>query len=367
MKCYNNAFILNNTCPISPCTFSGPRCVTNNGQIIEDTFTDYYVECVDGVVSYPLPVGPGVRCYNGEGVVAPDSPPSPDGDDSCSFQGIRCLNTNGIFTNDGCQEWYRTCTDGVLSAPTYTGSGNLCRDGTLSPCYCCQCFDVIHRCSFSGIHCVTQYEFTVTSYASNYYIECINGLTTHPIKTPNNMKCMDNSIVYATVCDYVIPDTVCGFCNKRCVADNNTIVYDTCTDRYATCNNTVPSYTVVPPGYNCLNGEIVESQFCNPSATVTPLPTIVPTPTAPPTPTPTPTPTIPPTPTPTPTPTPCINCPTGPTGPAGPQGPAGVMGPQGPQGPTGAPGVTGLMGERGVTGAAGPDGADGVGAQEMAL
>ena len=367
LKCYNNAFILNNTCPVSPCTFTGAKCVTNNGQIIEDTFTDYYVECVDGVVSYPLPVGPGVRCYNGEGVIAPDSPPSPDGDDSCAFQGIRCLNTNGIFTNDGCQEWYRTCSDGVLSAPIYTGTGTLCRDGELSPCYCCQCFDVIHRCSFNGIRCVTQYEFSVTNYASNYYIECVNGLTTYPIKTPDNMKCMDNAIVYNTVCDYVIPDTVCGFCNKRCVAPDNSIVYNACTDRYATCNNTVPAYTGVPAGYNCLNGEIVESQFCSPTTTATP--TVPPTPTLAPTATPTvpptATPTVPPTttptvpPTPTPTASPCIDCPAGATGATGPQGPAGETGATGPQGPTGRPGAEGPAGPMGVTGPTGRDGEDG--------
>ena len=126
-KCYNNALILNSTCPVAPCTFTTPQCVTNNGQIIQNTLTDYYVECVDGVISYPLPVGPGVRCFNGQGVPAPDDPPAPDGDDSCSFQGIRCLDVNGIFTDEGCQEWYRTCENGILSAPTYTGSGQLCR------------------------------------------------------------------------------------------------------------------------------------------------------------------------------------------------------------------------------------------------
>ena len=119
-KCYNNALILNSTCPVAPCTFTTPQCVTNNGQIIQNTLTDYYVECVDGVISYPLPVGPGVRCFNGQGVPAPDDPPAPDGDDSCSFQGIRCLDVNGIFTDEsvngasahGC---YKTvCLDFVI-------------------------------------------------------------------------------------------------------------------------------------------------------------------------------------------------------------------------------------------------------------
>lgn len=277
----------------------------------------------------------------------------PDGDDSCAFQGIRCLNTNGIFTNDGCQEWYRTCSDGMLSAPIYTGTGTLCRDGELSPCYCCQCFDVIHRCSFNGIRCVTQYEFSVTNYASNYYIECVNGLTTYPIKTPDNMKCHGQRLVYNTVCDYVIPDTVCGFCNKRCVAPDNSIVYNACTDRYATCNNTVPAYTVVPAGYNCLNGEIVESQFCSPTTTATPTATPTPTlaPTATPTVPPTATPTVPPTP--TPTASPCIDCPAGATGATGPQGPAGETGATGPQGPTGMPGAEGPAGPKGRDGSRG--------------
>ena len=96
-KCFNDGFILNTTCPMNLCNFSGPKCVTNNGQIIENTYTDYYVTCNDGVISYPLPVGPGLRCYNGEGVVAPEEPPSPDGDDSCNFLGIRCIDTFGIF------------------------------------------------------------------------------------------------------------------------------------------------------------------------------------------------------------------------------------------------------------------------------
>lgn len=115
------------------CNFSGPKCVTNNGQIIENTYTDYYVTCNDGVISYPLPVGPGLRCYNGEGVVAPEEPPSPDGDDSCNFLGIRCIDTFGIFTKESCQEYYKTCTNGVLSNPIYAGSGYLCKAENCRP------------------------------------------------------------------------------------------------------------------------------------------------------------------------------------------------------------------------------------------
>ena len=35
-----------------------------------DTYTDYYALCVDGILSYPYSVGPGVQCYNGEPVAS---------------------------------------------------------------------------------------------------------------------------------------------------------------------------------------------------------------------------------------------------------------------------------------------------------
>ena len=334
------------------CNFQGPRCVTNNGQIVEDTFTDYYVNCIDGYISYPLPVGPGIRCFNGQGVVSPDSPPAPDGDDRCDFFGIRCINTFGIFTKDTCQEYYKTCTNGVLSNPIYVGTGYLCKDEELSPCYCCNCFDPIAACSFSGLKCVTEYEFTVQNYASNYYVECINGLTTFPIRAPDDKKCKDGNLVRATTCDYVVPDTICNFCNRRCVDANKNIVYDACTNMYATCNNTVPEYTKVPDGYMCLEGEIVESQFCETVVTV--IPSVTPTPTLAPTPTPTPTPTVPP------TIPPCIDCPPGPRGPTGATGPTGPTGMPGEQGPTGEPGLPGPTGNPGVTGEAGRDGEPGI-------
>ena len=81
LRCYNGAFVDPSVCPAATCSFEGPECVTNNGQIIRDVYTDFYVECVAGPLSYPLPVAPGVRCFNGMGIVAPDSPPAPDGDD----------------------------------------------------------------------------------------------------------------------------------------------------------------------------------------------------------------------------------------------------------------------------------------------
>lgn len=316
-------------------------------------------------------MGPGIRCFNGEGVVAQDSPPAPDGDDSCSFNGIRCIDSNGIFDNDSCQENYKTCINGVLSNPISAGAGNLCRNEEIQPCYCCNCFDPITACSFSGKRCVTQYEFTVNDYASNYYVECKDGLTSLPIRAPDDMRCKQGELVRAINCDYVVPDHICNFCNKRCVDENKNIVYDACTKMYSTCNNTIPDYHSVPAGYMCLEGEIVEEQFCQSTVTVVPsttptptptmLPTNTPTPSTPSTPTPTPsTPTPTSTPIPTVTPTPCIDTLPGPTGPTGPQGPMGPSGAPGEEGPSGAPGPQGPQGPQGPMGAVGVDGAPGV-------
>ena len=217
--------------------------MTNNEQIVNDTFTDYYVECIDGTLTYPLPVAPGVRCYNGMGIIAPNSPPAPDGDDSCTFDGIRCLNVNGVFTNEGCQEWYRTCTNGILSVPTYVGQGNLCLQGTIETCDNCNCFEVIHRCSFNGLQCITEYGYQAQpNEATSYFIMCVNGLTTYPVAAPPFMKCKNGGFVYATSCDVILDDKKCDFCDKRCVDVNQNIVYNQCTDAYATCNNTTPSF-----------------------------------------------------------------------------------------------------------------------------
>ena len=156
--CYNNQLILSSDCPSNACSFTGAACVTNEGQIVTDAYTDYYVTCQGGVLSYPFPVGPGVQCYNGRGV--PDSGlEPPTGDGTCSFDGIRCISPTGIFTEDVCVEQYRRCVDGVLSPVMKVDQGFICNTGEIRSCVNCLCLAPIHRCSFVGIQCVTEFGF----------------------------------------------------------------------------------------------------------------------------------------------------------------------------------------------------------------
>ena len=59
-SCYRNAIVPSTECPSDACSFTGPQCVTVQGQVVRDAHTNYYITCNDGVPSYPHPVGPGI-------------------------------------------------------------------------------------------------------------------------------------------------------------------------------------------------------------------------------------------------------------------------------------------------------------------
>ncbi|KAM7454839.1 hypothetical protein BLSTO_04404, partial [Blastocystis sp. subtype 1] len=327
-SCYRNAIVPSTECPSDACSFTGPQCVTVQGQVVQDAHTNYYITCNDGVPSYPHPVGPGIQCYNGAGVADSGLAP-PEGDGSCAFAGIRCLAPSGVFVDGVCVEQYRRCVDHQLSSVLTVNQGTVCNSGEIRACTNCQCFLPIHRCSFVGIQCVTEFNYATTEFATDYYTECVDGYSTVPVKPPNNYKCKDKGFVLATSCDYILPNTLCSFCNRICVNEDGSRNDYSCTDRYATCSDSLVNVTSVPAGYQCLKGELVLSQFCQltptvaptptptvaptPTPTVAPTPTTAPTPTVAPTPTTAPTPTVAPTPTTAPTPTPTATPTTTPT------------------------------------------------------
>ena len=144
-----------------------------------DTYTDYYALCVDGILSYPYSVGPGVQCYNGEPVAS--SWTQPEQSLTCDFEGIRCLSTDGVFQTGFCLETYRRCVDGLLSAQQTVDQGYICNSGQIKACDNCQCFAPIHRCSFVGIQCVTEFGYVSTEFATDYYQECVNGESMMPM------------------------------------------------------------------------------------------------------------------------------------------------------------------------------------------
>ena len=383
-------------CPTTTCSFTGPVCVTKLNQIVYDTYTDYYALCENGIISYPYPVGPGIQCYNGEAVYS--SGTVPEENYTCDFEGIRCLSTDGVFQSGYCLENYRRCVDGLLSAQQTVDQGYICNSGQIRSCDNCQCRAPIHRCSFVGIQCVTEFGYVTTEFATDYYRECVNGYSTIPSRPPNNYKCKDKGFVLPTTCDYILPNSLCNFCHNICVNEDGTRNDYSCTSYYATCQNNLVNTTLVPAGYQCLRGQLILSDFCSVKPTEPPTtmpPTTMPPTTEPPTTEPPTTeppttqppttqppttqpPTLPPCPTteapttlppcpPTdePTPTPCMTCPRGPTGPrgetgaTGPTGEPGEMGPQGPTGPTGEPGETGPVGPRGPAGLDGIPGMEG--------
>ena len=159
-SCYQGALIDSSDCPSQTCSFDKPACVTNQGQIVTNSYTNSYVTCNEGILSYPFPVGPGVQCYNGNGVISPGQNP-PEGDTSCSFTGIRCVNPEGQFVDHYCVEQYRRCVDGKLSAVLTVDQGMICNSGEIQSCENCQCLAPIHRCSFVGIQCVTEFGFVI--------------------------------------------------------------------------------------------------------------------------------------------------------------------------------------------------------------
>ena len=271
-------------CPTTTCSFTGPVCVTKLNQIVYDTYTDYYALCENGIISYPYPVGPGIQCYNGEAVYS--SGTVPEENYTCDFEGIRCLSTDGVFQSGYCLENYRRCVDGLLSAQQTVDQGYICNSGQIRSCDNCQCRAPIHRCSFVGIQCVTEFGYVTTEFATDYYRECVNGYSTIPSRPPNNYKCKDKGFVLPTTCDYILPNSLCNFCHNICVNEDGTRNDYSCTSYYATCQNNLVNTTLVPAGYQCLRGQLILSDFCSVKPTEPPTtmpPTTMPPTTEPPT------------------------------------------------------------------------------------
>ena len=128
----------------------------------------------------------------------------------------------------------------------------ICNTGEIRSCVNCLCLAPIHRCSFVGIQCVTEFGFIAAEgEATDYYQECLDGYSTIPQRPPQNYKCKDKGFVLATTCDVILPNTQCDFCDLLCVNEDGSRNDYSCTDHYATCADSTVSISPVPEGYQC--------------------------------------------------------------------------------------------------------------------
>ncbi|KAK8809572.1 hypothetical protein WA158_000515 [Blastocystis sp. Blastoise] len=250
-KCYNGEQILASACPHSDdCVGEGIYCVTEDGSIAIDTCTDEFVTCYNGGYSVAQPVAPGTKCYNGELV-----PQTECSGVECNFEGIKCIDNNGVITTTTCTTRYVQCTDGILTIAMPIAEGTRCYNGKQINVADCEC----PECAFTGIKCVNTDGIVVTDECTDKYVMCDNGVLTDPLPVAEGTQCKNGILINAETCS----SAGCDWEGIKCVDSDNMIVTDKCTDRFVQCEygvTTAPVY--VPLGTQCKNGELINSYNC---------------------------------------------------------------------------------------------------------
>ena len=331
------------------------ECQNRNKETVVNACSDFYALCGNGVWSDPMPVSLGTKCYNGGMILASDcsNQPTikptiqptikptiqPTIQPTCSFTGIQCVNAVGIEQTTTCSSFYRTCSQGRLSSILPVPINQKCYNNALVDAGSVPCTPIPYSCNWEGIHCTNAQGNEQSDICSRYYTTCHEGSITTPKLIPNNLYCLNQSIVHVEQC-LVRPDDRCYFCGMVCTESDGEIVLDGCTEYFINCvNGYVTNPFAVTPGKFCYKGQFVLPDECP----VKPTPCIIYQDGAT-----------------GPTGATGVTGPTGPTGPAGgPTGPTGATGATGPTGPTGPTGAQGLIGLTGPTGPTGPTGLTG--------
>ena len=339
-RCLNGMLVPASSCP--NCHFSGFACVDEHGVPLNDVCSSFVQSCNNGFLTDVTEVEAGYRCFNR--TIVPESSCTAQ---TCTWEGMHCVDAAGKWYENDCTSYAITCSDGKTAGIQPITGDARCRNGTQVARSSCACEPVTYECSWSGLRCTDWLGVASTGGCSAYYEVCINHYLSSPIRVPEGYACFEDQLLPNTTC-LVYPNNTCTFCGVICSTADREIVNDRCTDSWINCHRGTASLAhPAPEGFVCYQGQFVSPSAC-PVA-----------------------------------PTPCVSCPQGPTGPTGPTGPQGAQGPQGPpgergvtgpqgpqgaqgpQGPRGRPGLTGLtgpvgpVGERGATGATGATGAKG--------
>lgn len=250
MKCYNGKQIDASKCTGSHCTSDTIICSDANGNQYSDTCAEYYVECDNGQYSSPRPVADGTRCYNGQQVLTSTCPGI-----ECKADIIRCSDVNGIVYDNECTSYYLLCDDGTYSSPRPVANGTYCLNGELVLPFNC----TSNKCDFEGVKCTDAGGIVYDTTCTDYFIECDNGVFTNPMVVPTGTQCLAGNIVLSSTC----PGSSCSYEGIRCSNADGQLQVGVCSAYYIECtqgNQSKPQS--VPEGTRCFNNEIVMQSVC---------------------------------------------------------------------------------------------------------
>ena len=255
-RCFNGEIVHTNSCSSSNCNFEGIRCSNANGDLYPTSCTDYYVECDNGEYGVPRPVADGTKCYNNTIVNASECSSA-----ACDFEGIQCVDANGVVYPNTCTAYYRTCDNGQYSIIRDMASGTRCLMGEVVPVSKC----TGTQCDWEGERCVDAHGVIVVDSCTDYYAECDNGVQTAARPVANGQKCLNGELVNQSVCG----SGDCNYEGIRCTNADGTVYTNTCTSYYVQCDDGVQSAPhTVADGTRCLNGSMVPASQCSSSTCV---------------------------------------------------------------------------------------------------
>ena len=217
-RCYNNEFVLESFCTAPQCSYTGVRCTDAKGVAVSGTCADYYEECQNGVQVGPTAVPSDKKCLNNELVVSTTCTPK-----ECDFSGFICSNADGTLLSDTCTSYFVECVDYKYSTPIAVAEGSRCYNQQIVSAEASQCSSG-GTCSFDGIRCSDSNGKVIANRCTNYYVMCSNGAYTKPQLTADGTKCYNDEQVLTSACDSVecsfsgimCVDTVGSFVMNTC-------------------------------------------------------------------------------------------------------------------------------------------------------
>lgn len=108
------------------CANGSLRCTTQEGIPQPLDSSCYYNVCEDGKWGEVLQVDAGMSC-EGDRFIESDFCDLPPSSLQCSFTGVRCLSDEGILIDGICTNRYVECNDSILSNPISIPGRNSCR------------------------------------------------------------------------------------------------------------------------------------------------------------------------------------------------------------------------------------------------
>lgn len=250
-KCRQGQIVLASNCTGTECSFEGIKCCDADGTINENECKPYFVQCADGELATPQPVGNGTRCYNGFIVNTASCDYQ-----NCDFIGLKCSDANGVVYYSQCTSYFLECGTDGLSRPMPVAEGTRCLNGAIVGASRCSSSE----CDYEGLKCTDANGVVYTDTCTNYYVECDNGAATSPRPVAEGTKCYNGEQVASTQCS----SAECSFTGIRCSDANGVIYPDTCTSYFVSCDN--GKYTApmsATPGTRCYNETLVLASQCS--------------------------------------------------------------------------------------------------------